>query len=83
MKQELLWDVVRRSREDLQEDDRQRLYHLLLGYADVFASDEADLGRTGMVKHKVDSGSSSPIRQGPRRVPLSNKRKFVSSFGGC
>ncbi len=62
-----LWDVVGRSGKYLQEDDRQRLFHLLLGYVDVFASDEADLGRTGMVKHNVDS---LPIRQGQRRVPL-------------
>ena len=30
----------------------------------------ADMGRTGMVKHRFDTGDSPPIKQAPRRVPL-------------
>ena len=29
-----------------------------------------DLGRTDLVKHKIDTGDAAPIRQRPRRVPM-------------
>ncbi len=58
----MLWEAVSQS-------EREQLYNLLLGYADIFASSDADLGRTGKLKHSIDVGDNNPIRQPVRRVP--------------
>lgn len=39
-------------------------------YAFLFASLDNDLGRTNVVKHKIDTGESLPIKQIPRRLPV-------------
>ena len=55
---------------DLTGGQRAALKTLLDEYADIFSSGPADLGRTGVVKHQIDTGDSPPIKQAPRRVPL-------------
>ena len=47
----------------------EQLYQVLLIYADIFAENDIDLGRTGVIKHTINTGSAPPIRQSPRRVP--------------
>ena len=39
-------------------------------YGDIFSKDENDLGRTGIIKHKISVDNSRPIKQGMRRVPV-------------
>ena len=58
------------------EKDHQVLADFLEEYKDVFATSSADLGRTGDVQHRIDTGDSAPIKQQPRRVPL-HKKKLV------
>ena len=55
---------------DLTSGQRTKVSMLLDEYADMFSSGPADLGRTGMVKHRIDTGDSPPIKQAQRRVPL-------------
>ncbi len=68
-KQGMLWEAVERTAEDVDQKQKEQLYNLLLGYADIFASSDADLGRTGKLKHSIDVGDNNPIRQPARRVP--------------
>ena len=42
----------------------------LIEFADVFAVSSDDPGHTSLVTHQIDSGSSHPIRQLVRRLPL-------------
>ena len=58
------------------EEDRRTLAEFLVEYQDVFATSSADLGQTGEVQHRIDTGDSAPIKQQPRRVPL-HKKKLV------
>ena len=39
-------------------------------FADVFVVSSDDLGHTSLVTHQIDTGSSHPIRQPARRLPL-------------
>ena len=55
---------------DMTGGQRTRLKTLLDEYADAFSSGPADLGRTSVVKHQIDTGDSPPIKQAPRRVPF-------------
>ena len=65
----LLHDMADRSAGDLTSEEKNRLYELLVEFADVFAESSDDMGRTGVVKHSIDTGTSHPIRQQCRRVP--------------
>eukprot|EP00731_Ephydatia_muelleri_P008908 Em0004g1246a len=58
-----------RSAGDLTSEEKNWLYELLVEFADVFAESSDDMGRTGVVKHSIDTGTSHPIRQQCRRVP--------------
>ena len=57
------------EREHLDQSTRQGLHELLVKHAEVFATDDSDLGRTNIVELDIDVGSAKPIRQPPRRVP--------------
>ncbi|CAK1592082.1 unnamed protein product [Parnassius mnemosyne] len=48
---------------------------LLLKYANVFSSNEADIGKTGLVQHKINTGQELPIRQRPRRLPVAREKE--------
>ena len=38
--------------------------------AGLFSKTDTDIGRSNLVKHKIDVGDSRPIKQALRRVPL-------------
>ena len=51
------------------------MYLLLQAYGDIFAEDDTDLGRTKRVNHKIDTGTSAPIRHHPRRIPFAKREQ--------
>ena len=60
-KRERLWKMVEDGGEDLTQEQKQQFFLLLLANADVFAESD-NPGRTSLVKHRVDTGNSPPIR---------------------
>ena len=44
-------------------------------YDDVFSKNDADLGRTGIIQHKIPTGQTQPIKQPPRRVPVNMNKE--------
>ena len=58
------------AKENLTPGVRQNFKKLLLKHATLFATSDADLGRTNLVAHDIDTGDAAPIRQPPRRVPF-------------
>ena len=59
---------------DLISKQRTVLKTLLHVCADIFSTAPADLGRTGAVKHQIDTGDSPLIKQVLRRVPLDQQQ---------
>ena len=55
--------------DKLTQAEQEQLYAILLDYADVFAVDADDLGKTDKLQHTITTGSALPIRQPPHRVP--------------
>ncbi|CAG5048976.1 unnamed protein product [Parnassius apollo] len=55
---------------------------LLLKYADVFSSNDADIGKTGLVQHKINTGEELPIRQRPRRLPVAREKEVETMIEG-
>ena len=55
---------------NLSSPQREELASLLDEFTDIFSSGTADLGRTGIVQHCINTGDHPPIKQAPRRVPM-------------
>ena len=58
------------QKENLAPRVQQSFRELLVKHANLFATSDADLGRTSLVTHDIDTGDAAPIRQPPRRVPF-------------
>ena len=67
----------------LSEKERDAAVALLSEFKDVIALGDDDLGRTGIVQHSIETGSSQPVRQQSRRLPFHQKpvvRKLLDSM---
>ncbi|CAK1594186.1 unnamed protein product [Parnassius mnemosyne] len=54
----------------------------LFKYANVFSLNEADIGKTGLVQHKINTGEELPIRQRPRRLPVAREKELETMIEG-
>ena len=52
----------------LDESQQAQFRSLVQEYRDIFALSPAELGRTNIVQHRIDTGDHQPIRQRPYRV---------------
>jgi len=51
------------------------LHQLLSKHVDTFAASSNDLGFCSILQHDIDTGTSSPIKQPPRRPPLAAREE--------
>ena len=58
-----------------EDSQRDQLCSLVLEFADLFALDSSELGRTSVVTHRINTGDHSPMKQPPRRIPFSLREK--------
>ena len=72
---EVLWKMVGDSGEVLDSHQQQELYTFLLGFADVFAFTNAEMGRTDKLQHNITTETKHPIRSPPRRMPAVHKEE--------
>ncbi len=63
-----LQDLMERCTDGLDEEDTDAVKSLLSRYSDVFSTGDYDIGRTTLVKHRIDTGDAAPIRQPLRRA---------------
>lgn len=64
--------------DDLEDERAEKLKSTLLSFDDVFALEDGELGCTGMVTHKIETGDHPPIKQYPRRIPFIQRAKIAS-----
>ena len=72
---EVLTKMVESSGEVLDSHQQQELYTFLLGFADVFAFTNAELGRTDKLQHAITTETKHPIRSPARRMPAVHKEE--------
>ena len=58
--------------DSLSIGDRKILLETLMQYTDVF---QPDLGETDVITHRINTGTSPPIRQHPRRLPYAYREE--------
>ncbi|KAK8389762.1 hypothetical protein O3P69_009038 [Scylla paramamosain] len=68
--------LAHRSAANLPEAQTEKVRHTLAQYADVFSRGDMYLGRTGLVKHSINTGSSSPIKSPPRRIAPARREEM-------
>ena len=61
--------------EHLTQTQQGELIYLISSYADTFALDPSELGKTHLVTHSINTGEHQPIRQTIRRTPLALRKK--------
>ena len=60
----------------IESGEQERLFVLLMEYADVFALCNDELGRTNVLQHQIHTGDALSIRQQFRRVCPQKDRKL-------
>ena len=56
--------------QSLSKQQRKDVVEFLKKNSNVFAKSEFDLGRTGLVKHVIDTGENKPFKQQLHRNPM-------------
>ena len=72
--QEHVQPLLAKCQPLLSSEQQQEVEQLLFEYRDIFAKSKSDLGRTALFKHEINTGNTPPIKQRPRRVPLSKQK---------
>ena len=64
-----LKDLYQKTVEGMDKGQQRQVAKLLNKYSKVFSESDDDIGRTGVLKHRIPTGEAQPIRQPLRRVP--------------
>ncbi len=65
-----LREMYQRSTANLTPDECHHVHGLLIQFSHLFSSGPDDLGRTDVVKHRIETQGAAPLRQPPRRLPV-------------
>ena len=63
-------DLFKRSSKNLSSGEKQKVREMLLKHSTLFATDSKDFGKTDIIKHKINTGTSAPIKEPLRRIPV-------------
>ena len=70
-----LMSLVERSSKHLPKDKTETVRSLINEYKDPFATSDQDLGRTNIVRHKINTGSNIAVKQPPRCTPIAMREE--------
>ena len=65
-----LTELYERASEGMSSTQKKQIANLLGKYGDIVSKDENDLGRTGIIKHRIYIDNTRPIKQAMHRVPV-------------
>lgn len=63
---------------NLNDNQSKILEAILSENRDVFAANKKALGRTRIIKHKIDTQGAEAIKQRPRRMPFAQRAEATS-----
>ena len=65
-----LTELYERFSAGMSSAQKKQIANLLRKYDNTLSSAISDLGRTGIIKHRIPTGDASPIKLPMRRVPV-------------
>lgn len=68
-----LLELFNKSAEKLNDGETRKLKDFLIKFQDVFSKSEFDIGYTELIKHKINTGDTKPIKLKPYRLPLAKR----------
>ena len=71
-----LKDMYQKTVEGMNKGQQRQVAKLLNKYSNVFSETDDDIGRTGVLKHRIPTGEAQPIRQPLRRVPYHMQKEM-------
>ena len=71
-----LKDLYQKTVEGMNKGQQRQVAKLLNKYSNVFSETDDDIGRTGVLKHRIPTGEAKPIRQPLRRVPYHMQKEM-------
>ena len=74
-KEAVLWEMVNQAGTYLDQIQKNQLFSLLAGYAEVFAGSQDDFGRPNRMTHEIATGGAPPIKQQVRRISPSQRQE--------
>lgn len=76
---EQLDEQFKPSKAPLSCQQKERVISLLQGFSDIFSGIKTDIGRTSILKHKIETGDARPVRQAPRMYRSHESLRSTSS----
>ena len=67
---EHLRELFNKTVVGMESKQKKEVVRLLTKYSDIFSKSDSDIGRSGIIKHRIPTGNAQPIRERPRRVPV-------------
>ncbi len=67
---ECLQPLMEGVANDLTLRQREELAAAIYEFRDVFSSVPTDMGRSGLVKHTINTGDQRPVHLPPRQLPI-------------
>ena len=64
-----LQDLYKRTTDGMNKEQSKEVAKLLQRYEHIFSESDFDIGRTGIIRHQIDTGNARPIKQPLRRLP--------------
>lgn len=61
---------------ELTDEQQQRATKFIRSYANVFSKSSTDLGRNGLLPHRINTGAHSPVKQPLRRQPYAHLQEI-------
>ena len=71
-----LSDLYQRTVEGMNNEQQKKVANLLNKYSSVFSENDNDIGRTGVLKHRIPTKDVQPIKQPLRRVPYHMQKEM-------
>ena len=66
-------EIWRKNCDNLNPQQQEQLWQLLLEFKDSFAMSDEEVGMTHLLHHEIDTGDARPIKCRPRRLPLARQ----------
>ncbi len=70
-----LEDLYARAVDGMTLQQSKTVANLLTKYSSAFSKSDDDIGRTGIVRHKIDTGDAHPVKQAFRRTPFHMRKE--------